>query len=75
MKYQLITDISHEPTRSEVKEFAKGHGCTATLLIKNGPAGGNPVYKFASNKFSYLEELAGQLNIPETDIETIQDII
>ena len=71
MKYQLITDIASGNTQTQVKEFANGYGCHATLITKRGPGGGNPVYKFASSKFSYLEELAGQLNVPETDIETI----
>ena len=51
MKYQLITDIASGNTQTQVKEFANGYGCHATLITKSGPGGGNPVYKFASSKF------------------------
>ena len=48
MTYQVELDISHEATHSEVEQFATEHGCTAQLLMADGPAGGNPLYLFKS---------------------------
>ena len=67
--YNIQLDISHEPTHSEVSQFAKDHGCTATLLEANGPAGGNPLYLFQSEKFDYLDELVSQILGTSTDTE------
>jgi hypothetical protein len=67
--FNIELDISHEPTHSEVSQFAKDHGCTATLLEANGPAGGNPLYLFQSEKFDYLDELVSQILGTNTDTE------
>ena len=61
MPYQIQLDISGENTETEVKEFAQGYDCEATLVLENGPAGGNPLYDFTCDKYSYLEELAEQV--------------
>lgn len=73
--YTIQLDISHEPTHSEVSQFATGHGCTATLILENGPAGGNPLYQFSSDKFSYLEELIGQFLGYTPDEEALKTMI
>jgi len=73
--YNIELDISHEPTNEEVQQFAKDHGCSATLLQANGPAGGNPLYLFQSEKFDYLDELASQVLGVNTDIEFIKTSI
>ena len=73
--YNIELDVSHEPTQSEVSQFAKDHGCTATLVNANGPAGGNPLYLFQSEKFEYLDELASQVLGVNTDIEFIKTSI
>ena len=56
--YTIELDISHEVPSNEVHEFATEHGCMAELLQEYGPAGGNPLYKFSSEKFNKLKELA-----------------
>lgn len=61
MTYQVELDISSEPTHDEVLQFATEHGCTATLLEANGPAGGNPLYLFQSETFDMLQELFEQV--------------
>jgi len=61
MSYQVELDISSEPTHDEVVQFAIEHGCTATLLQANGPAGGNPLYLFKSESFDMLQELFEQV--------------
>lgn len=61
MTYVVELDISHEPTHQEVCEFAKDHGCVAKMLMEFGPAGGNPLYQFSSDKFDYLQELVDQI--------------
>lgn len=73
--FNIQLDISHEPTHQEVIQFATDHGCTATLLQQNGPAGGNPLYLFQSDKFDYLDELASQVLGVNTDIEFIKTSI
>jgi hypothetical protein len=72
--YTAQLDVSSEPTHSEVQQFAKEHGCTANLLIINGPAGGNPLYQFSSNNYDHLEELVGQI-LGRLDPEHIKTII
>lgn len=67
--FNIELDISHEPTHSEVSQFAKDHGCTATLIQENGPAGGNPLYLFQSEKFNHLDELVSQILGTNTDTE------
>lgn len=67
--YNIELDVSHEPTNLEVIQFAKDHGCTATLVKANGPAGGNPLYLFQSDKFDYLDELVSQVLGVNTDSE------
>ena len=57
MTYIVELDVSHEPTHSEVNQFATEYGCTAKLILQNGPAGGNPLYQFSSDNYNYLEEL------------------
>ena len=74
MTYQVQLDISHEPTHQEVCNFAKDHGCTALLIQKNGPAGGNPLYQFSSDNYNYIEELVGQV-LGYMDPEHISSII
>lgn len=59
--YVIELDISHEATSEMVHQFAKDHGCVAKLVLENGPAGGNPLYQFSSDKFDYLQELTEQL--------------
>jgi len=74
--YTIELDISHETPQEMVEQFAKDHGCTATLLQEFGPAGGNPLYKFSSEKFDYLQELAEQVfGIGFFDEETIKTMI
>lgn len=73
--FNIQLDISHEPTHQEVIQFATDHGCTATLVQQNGPAGGNPLYLFQSDKFDYLDELASQVLGVSTDIEFIKTSI
>ncbi len=73
--FNIELDISHEPTHSEVSQFAKDHGCTATLIQENGPAGGNPLYLFQSENFDYLDELASQVLGVNTDLEFIKTSI
>ena len=55
--YIIELDISHESTPSEVVEFASNWDCTSKLLMENGPAGGNPLYEFASDNYNNLREL------------------
>lgn len=59
--YLAELDISHEATPESVHQFAQEHGCVAKLILENGPAGGNPLYQFSSDKIDYLEELVGQI--------------
>jgi len=75
MTYNIELDISSEPTHSEVSQFAKDHGCTATLVQENGPAGGNPLYQFHSDNFNYLEELASQVLGTSFDEEAIKTMV
>tara|TARA_B110000503_G_scaffold138581_1_gene225057 strand:+ start:97 stop:333 length:237 start_codon:yes stop_codon:yes gene_type:complete len=75
MTYNVQLDVSHETTFELVNEFATGHGCTATLILENGPAGGNPLYQFSSDKFSYLEELIGQLLGYTPDEEALKTMV
>ncbi len=56
MTYQVELDVSHEVSHDEVVQFATEHGCTAELLMANGPAGGNPLYLFKSESFTMLQE-------------------
>ena len=69
MSYEVQLDISSESTHDEVLQFATEHGCTAKLLIEDGPAGGNPLYLFQSEKFDYLDELVSQILGTNTDTE------
>ena len=75
MPYSVQLDVSHEPTHEEVKQFATDHGCVATLLMENGPAGGNPLYQFSSDNFDYLQELIEQLLGRSCDEETLKTMI
>jgi len=63
MTYAIELDISHEPSHSEVVQFAGDHGCTTKLLMENGPAGGNPLYEFSSDNYDnirgFLERVIG----------------
>ena len=61
MSYEVQLDISSESTHDEVLQFATEHGCTAELLIEDGPAGGNPLYLFQSESFDMLQELFEQV--------------
>lgn len=59
--YLSQLDVSHEATPEMVHQFAQEHGCVAKLILENGPAGGNPLYQFSSDKIDCLEELVGQI--------------
>lgn len=58
--YSVEIDISHEASHLEVNNFAIEHGCHASLITLDGPAGGNPLYKFTSKSFDMLLELVQQ---------------
>jgi hypothetical protein len=75
MSYQVEFDIPHTTSQELVNEFATGHGCVATLVQLNGPAGGNPLYHFSSDKFSYLEELIGQVLGYNPDEEALKTMV
>lgn len=36
----------------EIKAYAERYGCRAALLERNGPAGGNPLYRFFGTEFA-----------------------
>ena len=68
MNYAMELDISHEASHDEVLQFAKENNCEAELINEFGPAGGNPLYKFTSDTFDSLQELAEEmLGIDITD--------
>ena len=74
--YTIELDITHETPIEMVQQFATDHGCTAELLMEHGPAGGNPLYKFSSDNFDYLQELTEQvLGGAGFDEETIKTMI
>ena len=73
--YTIDLDISSEVTDIQVNEFATALGCTATLLMENGPGGGNPLYEFSSDNFDYLQELVEQYFGGEFDEEEIKNMI
>ena len=75
MTYNIELDISSEPTHQEIIDFAKGYGCTVTLIQQNGPAGWNPLYQFHSDNFDYLEELASQVLGTNFDEEAIKTMV
>lgn len=76
MAYTIELDISHETPSEMVQQFATDHGCTAELLMEYGPAGGNPLYKFSSDNFDYLQELTEQVfGAGFFDEETIKTMI
>jgi hypothetical protein len=73
--YTVELDISHEVTHEEVLEFAQDHGCRVLSRIENGPAGGNPLYTFASENINYLQELTEQVfGAGEFDEEEIRNM-
>lgn len=72
--YVAELDISSEASQQSVHEFASDHGCTAKLILENGPAGGNPLYQFSSDNKDYLEELVAQV-LGDADYEHIVDTI
>ena len=61
MTYTVELDISHEAKHEEVVQFATEHGCRVMLRIEEGPAGGNPLYTFASESFDMIQELTEQV--------------
>lgn len=61
MSYTVQLDISHEATVEEVAQFANEHGCYIRSVETNGPAGGNPLYEFASDSFDMVQELTEQI--------------
>ena len=75
MAYFVQLDISHEASLETVNQFATDHGCSATLILENGPAGGNPLYQFSSDNFNYLQELVEQVLGGGCDEETIKTMI
>jgi hypothetical protein len=72
--YVAELDISAEVSQELVYQFATDHGCTALLILENGPAGGNPLYQFSSDNKDYLEELVGQV-LGDVDYQHILDTI
>lgn len=72
--YVAELDISAEASQELIYQFATEHGCTAKLIIENGPAGGNPLYQFASNSKDCLEELVSQV-LGDVDYQHIMDAI
>jgi hypothetical protein len=72
--YVAELDISAEASQELVHQFATEHGCTALLIMENGPAGGNPLYQFSSNSLDCLEELVAQV-LGEYDYQHILDVI
>ncbi len=70
--FNIELDVTGESTHSEITQFAKDHGCKATL-IKSGldriSHGGDPLYLFQSEKFFYLDELVSQILGTNTDTE------
>lgn len=70
-------DISHEATKAEVAEFATTHGCQASLITLDGPAGGNPLYRFTSKSFDMLLELTQQYFGPNSGFtdQELEDMI
>jgi hypothetical protein len=76
MTFHIQLDISHETPSEMVQQFAIDHGCTATLIEEFGPAGGNPLYQFSSDKFDYLQELTEQVfGIGFFDEEAVKTMI
>lgn len=74
--FTIELDITHETPIEMVQQFATDHGCTAELLQEFGPAGGNPLYKFSSDNFDHLQELAEQVfGVDFFDEETIKTMI
>ena len=59
-------------THEEVVQFAAEHGCDYVLLEENGPAGGNPLYKFISVSEDMIQELADQLTGGETSYSIME---
>lgn len=72
--YVAELDISAEASQESVYQFATEHGCTALLIMENGPAGGNPLYQFSSNSKDCLEELVAQV-LGDVDYQHILDSI
>lgn len=72
--YIAELDISAEASQESVHQFATDHGCTALLIMENGPAGGNPLYQFSSNSQDCLEELVTQV-LGDADYQHILDTI
>jgi len=72
--YIAELDISAEASKESVQQFATEHGCSAVLIIENGPAGGNPLYQFSSNSQDCLEELVAQV-LGDVDYQHILDAI
>ena len=74
--YTVELDISHEAAHEEVLQFAQEHGCRVLSRIENGPAGGNPLYTFASENIDYLQELTEQiLGVGRFDEEEIRNML
>jgi hypothetical protein len=70
MTYLITSDIAYTSTKSEIKTFAKEHGCTLKFFQPNGPAGGNHLCVFSSKNIHYIQELCDQLQIPHSNICT-----
>ena len=75
MAYFVQLDISHEASSEMIHQFATDHGCSATLILENGPAGGNPLYQFSSDNFNYLQELVEQVLGRGCDEEQIKTMV
>lgn len=75
MTYNVQLDISHESPAELVNQFAIDHGCIATLIQEFGPAGGNPLYQFSSDKFDCLQELIQQVLGASCDEENLKTMI
>ena len=73
--YTMQLDVSHEAAHEEVVEFANGLGCRVLSRLENGPAGGNPLYTFASDEYGPLKELAESIYGGELDNSFLMNLI
>ena len=72
MTYNVNLD-SHISRIDLIEEFATGHGCTHKII--GFDSDNNQVIQFSSDKFSYLEELIGQLLGYTPDEEALKTMV
>ena len=72
MTYNVELDIDANAI-DMVEEFATGHGCTHKII--GFDSDNNQVIQFSSDKFSYLEELIGQLLGYTPDEEALKTMV